>query len=184
MDNKRIKAINERLAYLERTGRTDTKYYKDTVAIIKALKIDTMSRKGTIRISRSKEVQQTLTNEILNKLDKKSSMKKEIKWARKYLKEQGIKATNSEIESIINDKDLVQSKLEDMLIEIYRKKNNNLELSEPETKIDIRMQKDINGQYTRWQYKDIADIIREMDEKEKIRKHSILEQIRELDKYN
>lgn len=185
MDNKRVKAINERLAYYEREGKTNSKFYRETVAMIKASKIDTKSRKGTVRISRSKSILKNITDELLRKLDKKSSVKKATMQARKSLKEMGVKKpTKEQIEEFINDKDIVDAKMEDMLIEIYAKQSRGAELSEPETKLDKIMRKDGNGKYERWTYKEMANIIREQEEQEEIKKHTALEQIRAIDKYN
>lgn len=62
---KKIKAINERLAVYERKGLTDSYVYRSIVNSLTLLQIpQTLSHTGTIRISRSKEALQILSNQI------------------------------------------------------------------------------------------------------------------------
>ena len=62
---KKVKAINERLAVYERKGLTDSYVYRSIVNSLTLLQIPTtLSRTGTVRISRSKEVLQILSNQV------------------------------------------------------------------------------------------------------------------------
>ena len=62
---KKVKAINERLAVYERKGLTDSYVYRSIVNSLTLLQIPTtLSRTGTVRISRSKEALQTLSNQV------------------------------------------------------------------------------------------------------------------------
>ena len=61
---KKVKAINERLAVYERKGLTDSYSYRNIVNSLTLLQIPTtLSRTGTVRISRSKEALQILSNQ-------------------------------------------------------------------------------------------------------------------------
>ena len=61
---KKVKAINERLAVYERKGLTDSYTYRSIVNSLTLLQIPTtLSRTGTVRISRSKEALQILSNQ-------------------------------------------------------------------------------------------------------------------------
>ena len=61
---KKVKAINERLAVYERKGLTDSYVYRSIVNSLTLLQIPTtLSRTGTVRISRSKEALQILSNQ-------------------------------------------------------------------------------------------------------------------------
>ena len=61
---KKVKAINERLAVYERKGLTDSYVYRDLVNSLTLLQIPrTLSKTGTVRISRSKEALQILSNQ-------------------------------------------------------------------------------------------------------------------------
>ena len=62
---KKVKAINERLAVYERKGLTDSYVYRSIVNSLTLLQIPTtLSRTGTVRISRSKEALQILSNQV------------------------------------------------------------------------------------------------------------------------
>lgn len=62
---KKVKAINERLAVYERKGLTDSYVYRSTVNSLTLLQIPvTLSKTGTVRISRSKEALQILANQV------------------------------------------------------------------------------------------------------------------------
>lgn len=62
---KKVKAINERLAVYERKGLTDSYVYRSIVNSLTLLQIPTtLSRTGTVRISRSKESLQILSNQV------------------------------------------------------------------------------------------------------------------------
>lgn len=62
---KKVKAINERLAVYERKGLTDSYVYRNIVNSLTLLQIPTtLSRTGTVRISRSKEALQILSNQV------------------------------------------------------------------------------------------------------------------------
>lgn len=61
---KKVKAINERLAVYERKGLTDSYVYHNIVNSLSLLQIPTtLSKTGTVRISRSKEALQILSNQ-------------------------------------------------------------------------------------------------------------------------
>lgn len=61
---KKVKAINERLAVYERKGLTDSYVYRSIVNSLTLLQVPTaLSRTGTVRISRSKEALQILSNQ-------------------------------------------------------------------------------------------------------------------------
>ena len=61
---KKVKAINERLAVYERKGLTDSYVYRNIVNSLTLLQIPTtLSMTGTVRISRSKESLQILSNQ-------------------------------------------------------------------------------------------------------------------------
>ena len=61
---KKVKAINERLAVYERKGLTDSYVYHSIVNSLTLLQIPTaLSKTGTVRISRSKEALQILSNQ-------------------------------------------------------------------------------------------------------------------------
>lgn len=61
---KKVKAINERLAVYERKGMTDSYVYRNIVNSLSLLQIPTtLSKTGTVRISRSKESLQILSNQ-------------------------------------------------------------------------------------------------------------------------
>ena len=61
---KKVKTINERLAVYERKGLTDSYAYRSIVNSLTLLQIPTtLSRTGTVRISRSKESLQILSNQ-------------------------------------------------------------------------------------------------------------------------
>ena len=61
---KKVKAINERLAVYERKGLTDSYVYRSIVNSLTLLQIPTtLSKTGTVRISRSKEALQILSNQ-------------------------------------------------------------------------------------------------------------------------
>lgn len=61
---KKVKAINERLAVYERKGLTDSYVYRSIVNSLTLLQIpQTLSQIGTVRISRSKEALQILSNQ-------------------------------------------------------------------------------------------------------------------------
>lgn len=61
---KKVKAINERLAVYERKGLTDSYVYRSIVNSLTLMQIPTtLSKTGTIRISRSKEALQILSNQ-------------------------------------------------------------------------------------------------------------------------
>ena len=60
----KVKAINERLAVYERKGLTDSYVYHSIVNSLTLMQIPTtLSRTGTVRISRSKEALQILSNQ-------------------------------------------------------------------------------------------------------------------------
>lgn len=62
---KKVKAINERLAVYERKGLTDSYVYRSIVNSLTLLQIPvTLSKTGTVRISRSKEALQILSNQV------------------------------------------------------------------------------------------------------------------------
>ena len=62
---KKVKAINERLTVYERKGLTDSYVYRSIVNSLTLLQIPTtLSRTGTVRISRSKEALQILSNQV------------------------------------------------------------------------------------------------------------------------
>ena len=63
---KKVKAINERLAVYERKGITDSYVYRSIVNSLTLMQIPTtLSKTGTVRISRSKEALQILSNQKL-----------------------------------------------------------------------------------------------------------------------
>lgn len=65
---KKVKAINERLAVYERKGLTDSYVYHNIVNSLSLLQIPTtLSKAGTVRISRSKEALQILSNQTSQK---------------------------------------------------------------------------------------------------------------------
>lgn len=98
-----IKAINERLADMERKGLTGTETYNDILKYIEIEKIETtLSKRGTLRISRSKSNLEALsTADGKRKLQglagkKWSTEKRRIK---KNLKSEGIEPTEEAIKT-------------------------------------------------------------------------------------
>lgn len=126
---KKIKAINERLAVYERKGMTDSYVYRNIVNSLTLLQIPTtLSRTGTVRISRSKESLQILSNQIPQpgrKAGQRSPMdallfvykKGGLSMEKKLLKEEGI--VEKDITKIIKFRGKLQDWINNNMDDIY-----------------------------------------------------------------
>lgn len=126
---KKIKAINERLAVYERKGLTDSYVYRRIVNSLSLLQVpSTLSKTGTVRISRSKEALQILSNQIpqpgrkagqgspleaLQTVYAKGGLAQE----KKLLKEEGI--SEKDIPEIISTRGRLQEWLDKNLDDVY-----------------------------------------------------------------
>lgn len=142
MLEKKIKAINERLADFERKGFTHTKEYKSLTNIIEKSGLKTtLSKSGNIRISRGKSNLENKaikteygnkmqTEELLDRILKKQTLGDVKKRAKESLKKEGLKKPSErEITERINKYDEVRQTIEDRKSEWYLKlqlyANNN-----------------------------------------------------------
>ena len=142
MLEKKIKAINERLADFERKGFTHTREYKNLTNIIEKSGLKTtLSKSGNIRISRGKANLENKAikteygnemqpSELLDRILKKRTFGDVKKRAKESLKKEGIKKPSErEITERINKYDKVRQSIEDRISEWYLKlqiyANNN-----------------------------------------------------------
>lgn len=162
---KKVKAINERLAVYERKGLTDSYVYRSIVNSLTLLQIPTtLSRTGTVRISRSKESLQILSNqkpqpgrkagqgsplEALLYVDAKGGLAKE----KKLLKAEGI--AEKDIPEMISLRGKLQQWIDTNIDDVYRLREKMEEAAQV-----YEMVKEGLRKYT---YRDIDDAIKKYE---------------------
>ena len=163
---KKVKAINERLAVYERKGLTDSYVYHNIVNSLTLMQIPTtLSKTGTVRISRSKEALQILSNQVPQpgrKAGHSSPMdallsvyaKGGLAQEKKLLKAEGI--AEKDIPDIISLRGKLQQWIDTNMDDVYRLR----EKMEEAAKV-YEMIKDIG--FRKYTYTEIYDAIKKYE---------------------
>ena len=163
---KKVKAINERLAVYERKGLTDSYVYRSIVNSLTLLQIPTtLSRTGTVRISRSKEALQILSNHAPQKgrkVGQRSPMesllsvyaKGGLAQEKKMLKAEGI--AEKDIPEMISLRGKLQQWIDTNMDDVYRLREKMEEVA----KLYTMIKDDGLRKYT---YAEIDDAIKKYE---------------------